>query len=594
VGCYETHIPTAPHGGASNRHQGRAAEIIHALLAALKLKDQVESEKVALTREHDIAELRLRLRAAHEKNWKRFSQSTQARSRLVADREEIVSNAMSRILLSEDSPSTPALMSPVTPLLGETPSSRSRQRVPYRTDLSSDIGDVYDLPQVIHTQGYVINSATQVEGSFCGPCSLCGGIETLLMLLFKKPPQDLHTPGFPGSGSRAKLTFPLAMGCFPETDVISTYLCCDPCSSHLARLGTSPLGDEIIGSYPLLRRGRDENQSTWIEALDEAFQKRFDRLDIELVFLAVLYNTREYCLSQSEHDLTLLIRALQWTFNDFMRNCVIDSTLGSPAPSPALPSTTVRFLEVIAPSCNQANLQLLRYPLEGFIVFLSSFKDIGRPCRAQLQTFVHEKFFFDMTAKYFDMREAKGAKACGEMLLGILSTTDGESTCLPDENLLRTPSTTLSLSDLSDNGLFTIEEIDSYRQLSHLSYWLEHKDRLAIWVYLYYLLDEAPRHETAADCYSAIHNHPNLETLFSAPGTVDNITALKLLQGCRSAQSWTWAGFHTVQSRLESFANGVPHISEQNRGQDGSLKDDENQAGPSNSNGHVSRGDFAS
>jgi hypothetical protein len=113
-------------------------------------------------------------------------------------------------------------------------------------------------------------------------------------------------------------------------------------------------------------------------------------------------------------------------------------------------------------------------------------------------------------------------------------------------------------------------------------------------VYLYYLLDEAPRHETAADCYSAIHNHPNLETLFSAPGTVDNITALKLLQGCRSAQSWTWAGFHTVQSRLESFANGVPHISEQNRGQDGSLKDDENQAGPSNSNGHVSRGDFAS
>jgi hypothetical protein len=73
-----------------------------------------------------------------------------------------------------------------------------------------------------------------------------------------------------------------------------------------------------------------------------------------------------------------------------------------------------------------------------------------------------------MTAKYFDMREAKGAKACGKMLSGILSTTDGESTCLPDENLIRTPSTTLSLSDLSDNGLFTIEEIDSYRQLSHL------------------------------------------------------------------------------------------------------------------------------
>jgi hypothetical protein len=73
--------------------------------------------------------------------------------------------------------------------------------------------------------------------------------------------ESLHRQ-IPRPGSRSALTFPLAMGSFPETDIISSYLCCDACSTHLVRLGRSPLDEEIVGSYPLLRRGQDENRTT--------------------------------------------------------------------------------------------------------------------------------------------------------------------------------------------------------------------------------------------------------------------------------------------------------------------------------------------
>jgi hypothetical protein len=97
---------------------------------------------------------------------------------------------------------------------------------------------------------------------FCGLCSFCAHADSLLVLLFKKPTPNLYTGGIPRPGSRSALAFPLAMGCFPETDIISSYLCFDACSTHLVRLGRSPLDEEIVGSYPLLRRGQDENRTT--------------------------------------------------------------------------------------------------------------------------------------------------------------------------------------------------------------------------------------------------------------------------------------------------------------------------------------------
>lgn len=66
-------------------------------------------------------------------------------------------------------------------------------------------------------------------------CLVCAQNNTLLMVLLKSPPKDLSTPRFPSPGERKGLAYPLAMGSYPETDVISSYVCCDCCAHTLIR-----------------------------------------------------------------------------------------------------------------------------------------------------------------------------------------------------------------------------------------------------------------------------------------------------------------------------------------------------------------------
>jgi hypothetical protein len=647
---------------------GRASELVQALLVALRAKHDASAGQGDHSEDSSISELRLRLRTAHEMNWKNLTRSIETRSKLVTDREEVVSNAMSRIRMSEAEPCSPSLMSPVTPSLrSEPPEERTggdprwylgnsflpspyppgayqpsphtddpyqlspypggpyqpspypanpyqlssypadfnrqspysanpyqlspyppnsyqpsyipvsenqrysprqslsqgwrsdpREPVPSRSirhvdSVSHHHQREFDTSQIIHTQGYTINRATTLHGMFRGLCSFCANADSLLVLLFKKPPPNLYTDGFPGPGSRSVLNFPLAMGCFPETDIISSYLCCDACSTHLVRLGRSPLDEEIVGSYPLLRRGQDENRTTWLEILDEAFQKRFNRSDMELVFLAVLHNTREYCASDSTTDMTLLIRALQWTFNDFMKRCLIESSLNTPSSTPSTTAKLVPIEDAIEPGVGNANEWLLQYPIEGFVVLLSFYKDSKPALQKKLNIFVHERFFFDITKHYYDNRAKHSPDVCAKQLSNLLTTPENVCPESSEGTSARNPRTSLLVSDLCDYGLIGPDEIDSYRQLSHLFFWLEHKGHMAILVYLHYLLDEAPRKVDAIDCFTAIRGRSKLSVIFSAPGDVDPEIALKLLQGCDSARAWTWTGRLPERDRQETL-----------------------------------------
>jgi hypothetical protein len=96
---------------------GRASELVQALLVALRVKHDASAGRGDRSEDSSISELRLWLRTAHEINWKNFTSSIDTRSKLVADREEVVSNAMSRVSMSEYASYSPALMSPVTPAL---------------------------------------------------------------------------------------------------------------------------------------------------------------------------------------------------------------------------------------------------------------------------------------------------------------------------------------------------------------------------------------------------------------------------------------------------------------------------------------------
>jgi hypothetical protein len=260
------------------------------------------------------------------------------------------------------------------------------------------------------------------------------------------------------------------------------------------------------------------------------------------VFLAVLHKTREHHAFDSTTDMTLVIRALQWTFNDFMKQCRIESSLNTSNSTPSTTAKSILIEDAIEPGVDSANEWLLQYPIAGFIVLLSLYKDSKPALQNKSKIFVHERFFFDITKHYYDNRVKHSPDVCAKQLSDLLTTPDNVCSESTEGTFAQTPRMSLCASDLCENGLIGSEQINSYRQLSHLFSCLEHKGHMAILVYLHYLIDEASREIDARDCFSAIRGRPTLSAIFSAPGDVDSETALKLLQDCHSARAWTWVG----------------------------------------------------
>lgn len=118
-----------------------------------------------------------------------------------------------------------------------------------------------------------------------GNCALCGASKSPMALLLNMPDPDLRTECLPPPGSLAKLAFPLAMGNFPETDIISASVCCDPCSHFITRVGEAPPNEKIVAAVILT--SLEYNWSHWILALTSALEHRFDDQDLGLLFLAI-------------------------------------------------------------------------------------------------------------------------------------------------------------------------------------------------------------------------------------------------------------------------------------------------------------------
>lgn len=79
-----------------------------------------------------------------------------------------------------------------------------------------------------------------------GLCQLCGTGSSPIGLFLKKANPNLQTEGFPPPHTRAKYAYPLATGHVPEIDIISTFICCDPCSFFVKKIGRAPFGAENL------------------------------------------------------------------------------------------------------------------------------------------------------------------------------------------------------------------------------------------------------------------------------------------------------------------------------------------------------------
>lgn len=133
--------------------------------------------------------------------------------------------------------------------------------------------------KLLYSRGYCLNDVKMVNRQAC-LCSLCGTRGSYFALLLKRPSGGDRTPGFAQPYSHSDLLYPLALGKFRETDIISNLTCCERCSSFAVDYGKSPANETLVGFLLFgenLSLENDVNRKTWLDALDDALDKRISR-----------------------------------------------------------------------------------------------------------------------------------------------------------------------------------------------------------------------------------------------------------------------------------------------------------------------------
>ncbi|KAF2176208.1 hypothetical protein K469DRAFT_608056 [Zopfia rhizophila CBS 207.26] len=423
-----------------------------AQLAVMKLLEALKSGGP----NEEIQALRSALRAAHEENWRQFRQTFRAH---VTERNMILSHnglfrqasessqRVQNCMVSSHSPTTSAF----TP---QSSASRSQEI------------DVLFLPKFRRC-------LDNPRAEFVGPCMLCYQ-ESVLTILLKSPPR-ISTPNFPRRETHTPLSFPLAMCRFAETDVVSFFLCCDACALYLVRNCISPLSETIVGALCLV--SLKMNESSWLEALDSAFNGRFRMLDLPTVFISILDKMmldNKFRNATEEHK-SLYHRALQWAKGELSEIAEASETLG-PSTSRSrgrgnrqgLGERTLSLRTVISNralfdpgEATNTDISMLRYPIDGFPVLIRLLQDQGTT-QEELQKHIFQRLVFHITEIYLPTLN-DNFNGQRYDLPGILHRLGSQSATSEPHLPSHAIATSISIEDLLGCGLLAFATLESIR-----------------------------------------------------------------------------------------------------------------------------------
>ncbi|KAF2174439.1 hypothetical protein K469DRAFT_756735 [Zopfia rhizophila CBS 207.26] len=187
--------------------------------------------------------------------------------------------------------------------------------------------------------------------------------------LFRKQPSHLKTPGFPALGESSTPAFPLAAGNFPETDIISTNICCDPYSTFCVSTGSSPASQTIIGALPIV--SYTENGKSYKQVLYKVLGGRFVTEYVTQIFLSILLNIPDAESENIDPATRTYYNAIRWACKDLIKNSTTLLELSitfSEAPQLSQPWLLDTVLRNSFEKINETVSSVIRYPLDGFIV----------------------------------------------------------------------------------------------------------------------------------------------------------------------------------------------------------------------------------
>ena len=538
--------------------------------------------------------LRQNLRTAHHTNWAEFVSNINAEHKEESARSVIVSDVMYRISSNrkemDSGVNSPRMLSPVSPGSFYQPSASDRNPFCWQQSSSSQSGYVFEgihLPLAPRPKHRILSGGTMAatvpsqhdskrsirgrpshsdllttksllkednagvlyieqykyrpgpsNDGFERTCPVCEEEDVLLVFLLKSPPTDISTPKFPQPNARKGLTYPLAMGTYPETDILSSQICCDSCAYVMINGKMEYSGDQVIGAIPIMQEafsGRFE--STTLDLIDNALQKRFQKSSIDLVFLSIVYSTlTEVDDKSSDLQPEALKTACSWIVRKTcLPSCLSSSiasstptTSGSSAPRPMIP-----VLEENIKNVQQPEPPLLQYPVGGFVVLMLIITDFTRV--GSLKTFqltVWHRFLFHLVEKHCALLAADQSRAV-LALQNILSQSStspnpGHGNDLNTKHSPKTesepgspgqhrPLTSTQLDTICGSHLLSEEDLDEFQRLENLFEPVKDLCSVALHRFLMYLLKEVTTPSLAIDIFDTMRAKENLDDIFHSP-----------------------------------------------------------------------------
>lgn len=398
---------------------------------------------------------------------------------------------------------------------------------------------------------------------FRGRCPRCGRDDRVLVLLLGDCAGDSRTESFPPPQSSSKLFYPLTMGNYPETDIISTTIRCDLCSSKLSKKSPLPDGRMFEAALPLVSFAK--NEAAWLQTVNLATQKRFCADELALVFLSILYTKLERLLDEEPSDQVFTLRlGLEWACATLLRE-VRTSNLRVLSPVPMLKLLQPLEDDIVSTFRlaleGHSTMLLLKYPLDGFIianVALSNSKHKTRFSVAKRRRLVFLRFLFYLAERYEAIASESGEVVLETLKLHILLMDDPNAPrSLLNLDRLRQISVhdakallknlqnrwggrrertskhqklSIPVRDLLSTPFLDEQTLRVFQRLGGFFTWIENQTAHAVAVFMHYLFYLDTPLIKAAERYEEIRAKPEINEIMENPSKVSASMAEGLIE----------------------------------------------------------------
>lgn len=500
-----------------------------------------------------VRSLQQETRVAHLTNWEVFLSTLGAHHELEFARDTIVSDAMTRIQSNRSEmsrgTSSPGMLAQVSPRPSEDFQGTSPFGPPVplypgtfasykptvgnhfamHPQLSNRCQNVHDLTRlkaklgddagVLFIRGYKYVEEYSNVG-FKDTCPICGQDGALLTALLKLPPKDLSTPGFPKHGDRKGLAYPLAMGSYPETDVLSSYICCDSCAETLVR-GKMHLDDgETTAAIPLMPNAfSGKYEKTTLNLIDVAFQKRFHRSAILLVFLSTIYSTlANFEGYKSEMRSRALKKMASWMSRDaeLPLDLSMSITGGTPRTGTfGVPHPLTQVVQQNLRTLGKPGPPLLKYPVGGFVVLTLLAENLNFHSAA-LREAVWLRFLFHLVQKHYGLVNKDQTRAISE-LQAIFQDGNADASKTGRDRKPYNVYPGTAPATLCGTHLLSDEEFEDFQRLESLFDPVRLYGASALKSFIVQLSTENAKTMTAMDLFDTMRARDNLRPVFEVP-----------------------------------------------------------------------------